>query len=105
MSYEERLAGEIMQKQESGERNLEFPAFRFSAPNSMSRKYRESLISISLIAAFLLTAASAQESKNSKPEQATTSAITTKAINLWPGIAQGFEQWKQPETNLGSCGT
>jgi non-heme chloroperoxidase len=99
MSYEERLAGEIVQKQESGKRNLEFPAFRFSTANSMSRKHRKSLISLSLIAAFLLTAASAQESKNSKPEQATTSAITTKAINLWPGIAPGSEQWKQPETS------
>ncbi len=91
-----------MQKQESGKSNLEFPASRFNAANSMSRKHRKSLISLSLIAAFLLTAASAQESKNSKPEQATTSAITTKVINLWPGIAPGSEQWKQPETNLGS---
>lgn len=93
-----------MQEQESGKSNLEFPASRFSAANSMTRKHRKSLISLSLIAAFFLTAASAQESKNSQPEQATTSAITTKAINLWPGIAPMSEQWKQPETNLGLGG-
>ena len=93
-----------MQKQESGKSNLEFPASRFSAANSVSRKRRKSLISLSLIAAFLLTAASAQESKNSKPEQETTSAITTKVINLWPGVAPGSEQWKQPETVLRSDG-
>lgn len=87
-----------MQKQESGKSNSEFPASR------LSREHRKSLISLSLIAAFLLTAASAQESKNGKPEQATTSAITTKVINLWPGVAPGSEQWKQTETTLGSGG-
>jgi hypothetical protein len=113
MSYEERLAGEIMQKQESGKSNLEFPAFRITAANSMSRKHRKSPVALSLMAAFLLAVASAQESKTGKPEQATMSAITTKVINLWPSIAPGSEQWKQPETNLGTgkdrpskqCGT
>ena len=93
-----------MQKQESGKRNLEFWACRFSAVNSMSRKRRMTLTSFSLIAAFLLTAASAQESNNSKPEQATTPAVAKRVINLWPGVAPGSEQWKQSETNLGSGG-
>ncbi len=93
-----------MQKQESGKRNLEFWACMFSAVNSMSRKRRMTLTSFSLIAAFLLTAASAQESNNSKPEQATTPAVAKRVINLWPGVAPGSEQWKQSETNLGSGG-
>src|SRR5579864_4956060 len=30
--------------------------------------------------------------------------ITTKVINLWPGVAPGSDQWKQAESNLGSDG-
>ncbi len=68
----------------------------------MSRKHRNFLISFSLIAVSLLTAASAQETNNSKPEQPAASAVTPKVINIWPGVAPGSEQWKQKETTLGS---
>ncbi len=62
-------------------------------------------IALCLLAASLFTSASAQaNNKINKPEQATTSSITTKVVNLWPGVAPGSEQWKQPETNLGSGG-
>jgi len=56
------------------------------------------LIAFWLFAAILLASASAQEIRTSGPEQ----APTTKVINLWPGVAPGSEQWKQPETALGS---
>jgi acetyl esterase/lipase len=70
----------------------------------VSRKHRKFLFALSLIAASLLNAARAQESNNSKPEQATTPGMTKKVINIWPGVAPGSEQWKQPETTLGSGG-
>jgi hypothetical protein len=68
----------------------------------MSRKHRKSLIALALIAACCLSLASAQETNKSKPEQASTPAITKKVINLWPGVAPGSEQWKQREITLGS---
>lgn len=70
----------------------------------MSKKHRISFIAVSLMAVSLLPAAKAQENNNSKPEEAATSAIAKKVINLWPGVAPGSEQWKQPEANLGSGG-
>jgi hypothetical protein len=104
MSYEERLSGEIMQKQESGKNNSEFPASRLDAGLSVSRKHRKSLILLSLTAVFLLAAASAQQTNNSKPEKAAASAVAVapKAIKIWPGVAPGSEQWKQQEAMLGS---
>jgi dienelactone hydrolase len=56
------------------------------------------------MAVSLLPVAKPQENNNSKPEEAATSAIAKKVINLWPGVAPGSEQWKQPEANLGSGG-
>ena len=71
----------------------------------MNRDHWKLSIALCLLAASLFTSASAQANNNSnKPEQATTSSITTKVINLWPGVAPGAEQWKQAETNLGSGG-
>ncbi|MBZ5669538.1 MAG: alpha/beta hydrolase fold domain-containing protein [Acidobacteriia bacterium] len=93
-----------MRKQGSGKSNLELPALRVTGANSMSRKHRKSFIALWLIAASLLTSASAQETNKSKPEQAPTPATTKTVINLWPGVAPGSEQWKQPETALGSGG-
>ncbi len=58
-------------------------------------------IALCLSAFSLFTSASAQEN-NSRLAQATTPTVTTKVINLWPGAAPGSEQWKQPETTLGS---
>jgi len=93
-----------MQEQKLGTSNPEFPALWATRTNAMSRKYRESFIALSLLAFILLTSAIAQEAKNSKPEQASTPAIATKVISLWPGVARGSEQWKQTETNLGPGG-
>jgi acetyl esterase/lipase len=69
----------------------------------MSRKHRKSFIALWLIVAALFTSASAQETQKSKPEQTPTPA-TPKTVNLWPGAAPGSEQWKRPETTLGSAG-
>jgi acetyl esterase/lipase len=93
-----------MPTKESEKSNLELPAFRVAGANSMSRKQRTSLIALALIAAFSLSLANAQETNKSKPERASTPAITKKVINLWPDVAPGSEQWKQPEANLGSGG-
>jgi len=91
-----------MQKQEPGKSNLKFSDLRVIGINSTNRKHRKSLIALALIAACSLTAASAQETNNSKPEQSPTPAMTKKVINVWPGVAPGSEQWKQPEATLGS---
>ena len=56
-----------------------------------------------LIAVILFTSASAQETGKSEAERL-ASASTTKVINLWPGVAPGSEQWKQPEATLDSFG-
>jgi acetyl esterase/lipase len=62
----------------------------------LSRKHWRSGLAFSLTAAFLLTVASAQETNNSKPEQ----AAAPKVINIWPGVAPGSEQWKQKESTI-----
>jgi acetyl esterase/lipase len=102
MIYEGRTAGGIVQKQEPGKSNLEFSNLRVIGKNFRYRKHRNSLLALSLIAACSLTAASAQETNDNRAEQATTSAMATKGINIWPGVAPGSEQWKQKETTLGS---
>ena len=61
-------------------------------------------ITLLLVTASLLPTVRAQDFADSKPEQATAPAVAKKVINLWPGVAPGSEQWKQPETNLGSGG-
>ncbi len=53
---------------------------------------------VCLTAAFLLSAANAQET--SKPEQAATAAAAPKVVNIWPGAAPGSARWKQKETKL-----
>jgi hypothetical protein len=78
-----------MQKQESGESDLENRTPRFSVTNFVSGKHRRALISLSLMVACILTSASAQGSNGGKPEQAPTSPATTKVINIWPGVALG----------------
>ena len=93
-----------MQAQKFPKSGLGFPALWITGASSLSRKHRKSLTALALIAACPLSLASAQETNNSKPEQAATSAITTKVINLWSGLAPGSEQWKQPENNLGPGG-
>jgi len=56
------------------------------------------------MAVALFTSATAQETNKSKPEPSLTSAMEKTVINLWPGVAPGSEQWKQPETFIGSVG-
>jgi len=66
----------------------------------MQERDRWSFIALWLLGAALLASASAaQESTKSKPEDAPTSPVP-KAVNLWPGVAPGSEQWKQPEASL-----
>ena len=79
-----------MRKQQSVMSDMEIPASRFSAGNSTSRKHRKSLSWVLLIAAFLLTAASAQENKNSKPEQASPAAAPT--VRTASGIVRGVTE-------------
>ncbi len=59
-------------------------------------------VTFALMVGSLLTAASAQENNIGTPAQPATSAITTKVINIWPGVAPGSEQWTQKEVTLGS---
>ncbi len=91
-----------MQVRQSPKSNQEFTALTITRAKSTCRKHRKSLIMLALMAACSLSLASAQETNNSKPEQATTPAVTTRVIDLWPGVAPGSEQWKQPEATLGS---
>jgi acetyl esterase/lipase len=91
-----------MRKQEYRKSSLELPIFRVIGTNSTNRKHRNSLIALALMAVCSLSLASAQEAYNSKPELAATTAIAKKVINIWPGVAPGSEQWKQPEVTLGS---
>lgn len=65
----------------------------------MSRKYQKRFTALLLIAFAVSRSAGAKESKSSKSEPA-----TTKAINLWPAVAPGSEQWKQQEATLASNG-
>jgi acetyl esterase/lipase len=60
--------------------------------------HRKSFIAFWLIAATLVVSASAQDGQQSKPER----APKPRVVNLWPGVAPGSEQWKQPEATLGS---
>lgn len=88
-----------MASPESGTNSLEVLDIRVTAASTMRKEPRKFLVPLSL-ATFLLSAASAQQTNNRKPGQTPTPAITTKVINLWPGVAPGSEQWKQPETVL-----
>jgi acetyl esterase/lipase len=58
---------------------------------------KSQLIALGLFAAMLLTSARAQEA--GRP-----SAAPKTVIHLWPGVAPGSEEWKQPETTVGSAG-
>ncbi len=59
---------------------------------------RRQFIAVSLFAAIFLTSAVAQDAGAT----GTGRAFTTDVIHVWPGVAPGSEQWKQPETRLGS---
>jgi len=102
MSHEGRVAGEIMQNHEPERSNLESSNIKITEANFTSGNYHKFFIALWLMAASLLSAARAQETNDTKPEQSPTPAVTKKVINLWPNVAPGSEQWKQPETTLGS---
>jgi acetyl esterase/lipase len=65
----------------------------------MQRKHWKPSIAFWLVAALSLTSATAQELKQ---RQHASSATRETVINIWPGVAPGSEQWKQPEGTLGS---
>jgi para-nitrobenzyl esterase len=77
-----------MQKQEPGKSNLKFSNLRVIGANSMIRKHRKSFVALWLLAATLLTSASAQEAKKSKPEDAPTPATPKTVVNAAPAAAQ-----------------
>jgi acetyl esterase/lipase len=58
---------------------------------------KSQLIALGLLASVLLASATAQEA--GRP-----AAAPKTVLNLWPGVAPGSEQWKQPETTVGSAG-
>lgn len=60
----------------------------------MYSNHRKCAIAVWLMAPIAFTSASAQEAQ--------TPAAKKTVINIWPGVAPGSEQWKQPETTLGS---
>ena len=72
---------------------------KINRTQSMSRHCYKPFVVLSLIAACVMTVASAQET-NGNPAQPVTSAIAPKVINIWPGIAPGSEQWKQKEATI-----
>ncbi len=89
-----------MQAQESLRSNLGSTAVMITGANSTNRKYGGPLATLSLMAAFVLTLASAQETNNSNAPAPATTAPAPKVINIWPGVAPGSEQWKQKESTI-----
>ena len=53
-------------------------------------------VALPLLGVMFLVSASVQKAATSASEQ----ALTTRAINVWPGVAPGSEQWKEKETVL-----
>jgi hypothetical protein len=68
MNRKGRIAGEPMREQQSEKSNLESRIFRTKLANSPGSKHRESFIAVLLMAVFLLTSATAQDTNKSKPE-------------------------------------
>ena len=75
---------------------------KLNGTDSMSRRRSKPFVALSLIAAFVMTVANAQEPNNGKSAQSPTPALAPKVINIWAGVAPGSEQWKQKETTLRS---
>src|SRR5215212_287074 len=72
-----------------GWRSLKFLTL-CTGTNSMSRKYRTFLIVLWLIAAALITSASAQETNKSKPGQ--TSAAAAPTVRTASGVVRGVTE-------------
>jgi len=64
----------------------------------------QSFILLGFMAVVLSTSTTAQEINKGKPEASPPSAKEKTVINIWPGVAPGSEQWKQPETVIGALG-
>ena len=75
-----------MQKQEAGKSNLKFSPLVDTGASSISREHWKLFGALLLIAATLVTSASAQETNKSKPEQAP--ATPKSVINAAPTAAQ-----------------
>jgi len=71
-----------MQRQEAGKKS--------------SRWHRRSFVALWLLGALAGSASAAQEATKSTSQD----APGRKTIDLWPGVAPGSEQWKQPEATL-----
>jgi len=85
-----------MQKQEPGKSKLNFTVLAGAGANSMNKTYRKSFIMFWLIAAILVTSASAQEAKKSKSEQAPATPKTVvntdpaaQTVRTASGIVRG----------------
>ena len=83
-----------MLKHESGKHNLNFSNLKIGW-------VMRSCVALWLFSAMLLTSAVAQQASTSGTER----TFTTKTINVWPGVAPGSEQWKQPEATLAHTST
>jgi acetyl esterase/lipase len=68
----------------------------------MSKRRHRLFVAHTLVAACVMTVASAQETNNGKLNQPAKPALAPKVINIWPGVAPGSEQSKQKETMLTS---
>ncbi len=65
----------------------------------------KSIIALGFFAVALFTSAVAEEANKSGPEPALAAAREKTVIKLWPGVAPGSEEWKQPETVIGAAGS
>jgi acetyl esterase/lipase len=75
---------------------------KIDGTHSMRKRRHKPFVTLSLIAACVMTVANAQETNDGKPAQPAMPAVAPKVINIWPGVAPGSEQWKQKETTLRS---
>src|SRR5689334_1979049 len=64
----------------------------------------QSFILLGFMAVALSTLTTAQETNKTKPKPSAPSAKEKTVIDIWPGVAPGSEQWKQPETVIGAVG-
>ncbi len=78
-----------MQKQEPGQSTLKSTGHRATVTNSTSRKRRKPFTALWLIAAVLLTSASAQQTKKSGPEQAPAAPTVRTASGVVRGVTEG----------------
>ena len=66
----------------------------------MKTRHSKFFVAFWVMAAFFCSSANSQEAQKSNAGQTSASA-PPPVLNVWPGVAPGSEQWKQPETALG----